>query len=430
MTVGAYYRVFVRDWKTLRLEAEDISRRATMSLEKDTEISSNEAALKIGCQIFALSTFIVIPLLMNIGYITLIPKLNGLQVACLQLSLLAFNAWVRLVLPCVIPYLFGEKFGVRSYNFISVIILASMLSFIDILVPFVATLFQSDLCINQLLPRGRADETSIVYSYDECLLYYPSNGECAQSQQIVNNLSFQPPFVYSGQCRNAVIKIYLPLVIFSCAFNTFVTPLIYFVYSFKFDNLSEKIRIFGFEIEAREFVLPDLMYMITLVWNELLLLLTYGIVSPYAAFAIGCSTCSQIFVVCACICRYQHLQFRDVEDKQSVERNNVHIENICKACQTHIPSMLWPGIIMSSFLFSLYLFDMAYDVDDPTLGAPLAVAVLTNAIYPCVMLSSYRYEKIVQMRVNSRLSEMSMDRQSDQVELNTIENPIVVASQS
>ena len=61
-----------------------------------------------------------------------------------------------------------------------------------------------------------------------------------------------------------------------------------------------------------------------LVWGELLLLLTYGVISPYAALAIGVNICSQLYVTRTSICRYYYLQF--VHDKDNMNSEKDHTD--------------------------------------------------------------------------------------------------------
>ena len=112
--------------------------------------------------------------------------------------------------------------------------------------------------------------------------------------------------------------------------------------------------MFGYSFKAKDVVLPDMMYSIILIWGDFLLLLTYGVISPCIAFAIGVNICSQIFLLKASMCRYYYLQFNNIDDKSSVPRNDVHLENIVEHCQKHIHAIIWPGLV--------------YDTDEPSLG--------------------------------------------------------------
>ncbi len=69
-------------------------------------------------------------------------------------------------------------------------------------------------------------------------------------------------------------------------------------------------------------------------------------------------------------------------------------------------AILWPGITTSSILFSLYLFDMAYDTDHPTLGAPLTIMFLTLATVPSAMMVYYHCSKKAQNSLDVRLSQI------------------------
>ena len=165
-----------------------------------------------------------------------------------------------------------------------------------------------------------------------------------------------------------MLRNYLPPVILSCAFQAFVNPFIYFLCTYNISDLSDVIKVFGYSFEAKDIVLPDMMYSIILIWGDFLLLLTYGVISPYIAFFIGVNICSQICLLKASICRYYYLQFNNIDDKSSIPRNDVHLENIVEHCIKNIHAIIWPGLVISSIVFSLYLFDMAYDTTNRPSG--------------------------------------------------------------
>ena len=164
------------------------------------------------------------------------------------------------------------------------------------------------------------------------------------------------------------------------------------------------------------------MYMITVIWGEFLLILTYGVISPYAALAIGANLCSELYMLRAAICRYYYLQFHHVEDKSSTKRDHQHLEVMCENCQKNIHIILWPGVAISSVLFSLFLFDMAYDTDNPpeSLGASLTVMILTLAVVPSAA-SMYQYlNKRAQQTLEARVSE-AVEMQH----LGRVQNPMI-----
>ena len=130
-----------------------------------------------------------------------------------------------------------------------------LLSFIGIAVPFIATLFSSDLCIYQYLPSGTPEKISIQYSYSLCIEFY--DGSCFPSSivDIPSSLEFQPPPVYSGQCRNAVLQNYLPLVIYACAFQAFANPVIYFLFTYNL-NAWTYFYMFSFTLRPASLLRP------------------------------------------------------------------------------------------------------------------------------------------------------------------------------
>ena len=237
----------------------------------------------------------------------------------------------------------------------------------------------------------------------QCLMNFP-NGPCSIYKIFGGNLTFQPLFRYSGQCRNAIFTAFLPVVIYSCAFEAFVNPFLYFLVNYRLVDLDANVSVLGISFKAREFVLPDMMYSLVVIWGEFLLLLTYGIISPYAAFAIGMNICSQIFMLRFSICRYYHLQFVESDSKTS-ENDPLHIENICENCHSNIEAMIWPGLIISTILFSLYVFDMAYDTDDRDVGPAVGVMIATIVVLPIIRLYFYHFTSKSQSRLERIISD-------------------------
>ena len=396
--VYAFFRVFVEEWKILRLKHLHIETNAKRNYEIE---SSFELFCALSYRFVCISMFIVVSILTNVGYIFLRDYVNDFQLLLLQLALLVLNACFRVSIPFLISHLFRED-GKKLYDSYSVKIMAGLLTFIDIAVPFTATLLSSDLCIHQLVFEN-IEDISIDTTVTQCLIFYTS-GACAQYQDFGGILTFQPPFRYSGQCRNAIFTAFLPVVIYSCAFEAFVNPFLYFLVNYRLVDLDANVSVLGIPFKAREFVLPDMMYSLVVIWGEFLLLLTYGIISPYAAFAIGMNICSQIFMLRFSICRYYHLQFVE-SDSKTLDNDPLHIENICENCHGNTEAMIWPGLIISTILFSLYVFDMAYDTDEHDIGPALGVMIATIVVLPIIRLCFYHFTSKLQSRLERIISD-------------------------
>ena len=182
-------------------------------------------------------------MLTNVGYVFLLEDVNDFQLLLLRLTLLVLNACFRTSIPYLISHLFRED-GQILYNSYSVKIMAGLSAFIDIAVPFTATLFSSDLCIHEIVFND-IENINIDTTITQCLLHYV-NGQCSVYQNFGDKLTFQPPYRYSGQCRDAVFTAFLPVVIYSCAFEAFINPFLYFLMNYQLDNLDTKVFFFGF----------------------------------------------------------------------------------------------------------------------------------------------------------------------------------------
>ena len=442
--VYIFARIFDFDWRVMHLHARrsngnDSVNHAGDNIGNDEAKDQNyalswrlkEKLPKRVYQATMLSAFLAIPMGLNILYIAVAGQLPLDTLVCVQLFLLTCNAGIRIALPVVVPNLFRKK-GSRYHNFASVFFLAGLLSFVDIAVPFAATLLQSDLCFNQYLPGAEPKPVTIDEAPFEMCSAFWTNGSCyvPSRSYIPNQISFVPPIVFSRECRDAVLRNYLPLVIYACAFSAFVMPVIHFLLSFRMYDLRKEVVIFGHPFKAGKFVLPDLNYLIIIIWGDFLLLLTYGIISPYATLAIGANIYSQIYTARISVCRYYYLQFHHLKDRTLVEHNHNHLENICENCQRHIHAMLWPGMVIGSSLFGLYVFEMAMDSERPTV-VPFILMGCTIASVPFAVLA-YRYlRNRTQQFLETRLDSTERDTKNPiTVNMSTISNSSISSIRS
>ena len=444
--VYTFARIFDLDWRVMNLydrryvNKEDIvDKDDIMGVEierSDRKCAftwpSGKKMFKRAYRAIMLLAFLAIPMGLNILYVDVVSKISSDVLIGVQLTLLLCNASLRLALPIIVPNLFRKK-GSRYHNFSSVFFLAFLLSFIDVAVPFTATLFQSDLCFHQYIPGFGPKSVSIKEKEIPICTSFWTNGSCYEPSltYIPHQIIFDPPLFYSEECRDAVLQNYLPLVIYACGFSAFAMPVLHFLLSFRLYDLRKEIVIFGHTFRAAKFVLPDLNYLIILIWGDFLLLLTYGIISPYATLAIGANIYSQIYTARTSVCRYYYLQFYSLKNREIVERNHNHLENICENCQQNIHAMLWPGIAIGTLLFGLYLFEMALNSTHSNgYGIPIFLMSCTYATVPLAALFYHymgnRTQQSLETRIDSgEKSEVpgSFGSGDDAV----IKNPITVA---
>lgn len=242
---------------------------------------------KVSYQIFVISLFLFVSTLGNVGYVRIIDDLNVLQIVFVQLALLLFNEFnSRVVIPALVKYLFSNESHKKFHSGTSVIVMAALLSSVDIAI-FVATLSSDDLCFRRFIIGAKTLNGG--YSYPKCVIFGDGDEEvrtsCTVYDIIEHKFSYQPELVYSGQCRNAVLENYLPVVILSSAFGTFVRPFLYFyinqyVVESEVDVNSKNQKLcffFGLiKIDVQLAVLPDMSYTVLKIWTSVAKLLTYG----------------------------------------------------------------------------------------------------------------------------------------------------------
>jgi hypothetical protein len=216
-------------------------------------------------------------------------------------------------------------------------------------------------------------------------------------------------------------------------------------------------------MSARSLVLYDPMNSLCHTISLILLLLTYGITSPYAAFVIGIGINSQLYTLHFSFCRYYFLQFgssdgdnsrndSSVEEEISnpnpkpnrgrkresvVDYNTLHIESICEMVRHNLHTIIWPGLILTSILFSAYLFDVAMDTDEGYMGGAIAILVISLVTIPLSMFRFYKNALKQQMELKSRVkssidmgrvSSMRIESNAEEKSTDAIKNPIIGAA--
>ena len=198
----------------------------------------------------------------------------------------------------------------------------------------------------------------------------------------------------------------MPLIIISAAGEAFVNPLIYFITTYNYHDLNSEY--------AKSFVLCNLNWSFVLIWEEFLLMATYGVISPLALVAIGISAVSQINIVRCSLIRYFNLQFprgKSLEVDPKEYQNEDHIEWIVAKSQENFESMLWPGMCTSCFIFSLYIVDTTLDTYHDVADAPINALVLfifTILVVPVSYFIFHFYRNRVREKLKNKLKEQEL----------------------
>merc|ERR1711871_929320 len=86
------------------------------------------------------------------------------------------------------------------------------------------------------------------------------------------------------------------------------------------------------------------------------------------------------------------------------------LETLVTATQSTLHYAIFPGITQSSLVFGLYVFEMSYDDNTPTLQAPLAMLIWWIIFPQVVYYVYYRYRKYIILKLISPYDEEDTPR--------------------
>ena len=358
IVVNRYYQLFVTEWLSV----------VHLKKNKDGEAEPELTWTKFMLNLLVTFACVGVSFLVYAAYI-IGSDTDSNELFWIQIGIIAFNNMYRdIIIPLLIEYLFPSQFGHTSF---STLTYTAIIACIDFINPWVAILLTDDLCLHQT-----DNIISSSYPRQVCLLFN-LDFSCYQYGTEIEEFSINAPFIYSHQCRTAMFRKFIPLVLFSCAFNTFISPLIFYVTTRDITNLEDRYNFYGFKTHNRNLVMHDLIIWFAFICQDIAFLIIYGIVSPFCAVALGCSIVARCRLLKECIYRFYRLQFDGVSDIKSVPRGKHHIEIMCGTTQKYVHVFIWPGLISASFLFAFYLGDMSEDTDTPSShAASISILVL------------------------------------------------------
>ena len=394
---------------------------------------------------FCCILFIVVAIAGNAAYISVYEMLSSIQLIFVQFAVLIFNGIMKnLGVTLLVEHAFRLK-DLRKHSGTSTLVVSALLASMEILVPTLATIFSDPLCFYNAVYPNQAlqieQTTTSCYQY-KVSIYNGSDDDyfdkpmtidgynftlyghhlyCSNSSISSRSVEIQPDFVYSGQCRNALIRNFLPLVIIQSAFDGFIIPIFYYFITTRVTCLNTPLTVSGSWLrlkitDVKRLVITSPTFAVAKIWQAMLMQLTFGLFSPVASFAIGVSIVSRIILLRCRICQYFRLQDNSgpqivgVTDRTEYDVNNPdNIEYITSNTSQVIHAMIWPGLIQSTLLFSLYVFDMAYDVDNPSMAVSLTLLILTLLTIPVTLLLYYNRRN----RLNNTIHKIRADSETE-----------------
>ena len=379
---------FVSEWQSVEfsvLTETDVKRKANIpsiiSSSKGFKLWISDASMCL-YRLVVLSGFLLVSFLANVLYVYYIPDLNRVQLIFVQICLQGFSGFLRVQVPFVTRLLRIKTQTMRN------IIMSSVMITIEFVFPLLATLSTDSACFQDLIYA--ADAIEFNYTFQQCA--FNSASGCNKYDTYTKTLSFIPSFIASGVCRNAAIRNFLPVMICSCAFQSFVNPILYIIGNCRVHDLQEEISIFGHRLKLKKIVMRNLNYMFLLLWTDVFNIFVYGVASPYGLVAIGVNVISQILLLKLSILRFCHLHFFGedgslISDKVDRTDDPNHLETLIEHCYSHLWSILWPGLAFGSITISLFVFEMSNDSDHGNLTVSFMLALLTLTITPVTILT-------------------------------------------
>ncbi len=182
-----------------------------------------------------------------------------------------------------------EKMDGYHHTSTSIKFLGFLFNFAVCLSPLIASLFVSDVCYRNII--SPPSDISMQYSYEACALYSDRLNQCLTVEPITKSLSFPTPFIYSNQCRNAILEIYVPYFIQASTFDLLYCLIAYLIRG-QIHKLQWHINIdifgcYSFYYNAKDILIPDVAWSMVDIFSTFALLYTYGFASGIAATAIG-----------------------------------------------------------------------------------------------------------------------------------------------
>jgi len=341
-------------------------------------------------KICALLAFSFVVFLINVLYVLNISNLNDDESIATLSAIFVFDYVYKVFgLPWLLRTLYNHKDGraaLVAYTLISTLF--------DIVAPCLATLIADPRCFGSLIFRER--NITVEYSVlNRCLTFL--GDECADSIAFTNTYSFAPPFIYSGQCRNALFSNFMPNIIIGSIFDTCLFPISYLLFNWYSTDITigKQLNATWFQRTVQDyvniFIMGEVSYWLVAIFEDFALLSIYGIISPICAVVIATGIIAKTYILRVGIVRCHSLQGPDMP------MNEEHIEVLCANAMKNTDFLMWPSFIIASVFFTFYLWEMTGDVDEPDEYSAWTIFAVTIA-----MLLGIKLVQVVELRIRER----------------------------
>jgi len=406
------YRTFFLDWAVLA--------NAHLYLR---QIKSIKYAIN-RYWIFIVLVWICFSFLINIGYVILLSQTVytfPLQIGYVVCTSLYFTYGGRGIL----HHIRNKGLAVETE---SAWFFAIILTFSCVVNPCLASLVVDRQCFRDLI-FGRSEIRS-EYTLPYCGQFNLFTDECDKFDELQRSSSFTPNFVYSHSCRDVVLSNFIPAVLISCAFNTFILPLWYLYKTRNIQDLHSQTVIWGFVYDNKDLIFEnDLVYLFLEILFDLVLILLFGIAYPFCFVMLILNFISRTYMLIRRVHLYLHLYNNSLTNNFEVDNSaRLYLERMVVTVVQSSPYSIWPGLAAVCVLFGTYLFDMAWDNTDEELGLPITLFVLNCVFF--VVVCFYFFRTLESVKFELALRQLSFQSSRDStIELRVTENPIISPSQ-
>jgi hypothetical protein len=337
------------------------------------------------------------------------PSFDVYEKSAVQFTIVVFNAFYKIVaLPRFISRLY------RDDRTRSLVAYAMISAFLDILSPCVATILIDDNCLRQYLYPA---SITTNYEFEDCILFFITNGvptSCAKFRTTTSSYDFVPPFIYSNQCRNALISNFMWLIMSNSIVDTFLLPLVYLICNWNINSLagqcadSDSIRnsndsakpngfikrwyhmIIQFVFYNPSWVLADISHSMVAIFEDFAMFTIYGLISPFCAVAIGTGLFSKIIILRVSIVRAYRLKQEALVQGSDIDGGYRDIDSLCGVALENSEALFWPSFVAATLFFAFFLWDMTSDSDEPVGVIPWVFLTVTPlAVLAIRLLSRY-----------------------------------------
>jgi hypothetical protein len=393
------YRIFLFD-SALMLDTLMFlkSEAASTSIDNDYAFS----------RYFLLVIFISISFFMNAAYVYGYSQPRKYNALGLQIGFFICDSiYKNYGITWFLTYLNKKAFLVKGE---SASFRAKIMTFTQIVNPCLATLVIDSNCFrNDIFGE---DVIGASYSYPSCEAYNTATLSCFTTGEVEVSSSFTPPFIYGHHCRDAVFGNYIPVLILSCVFNTFIYSLLVLYTTNRIQSLNSQIVLFSFVLESRKLLFWDniIVESVERIIFDLVLIILFGIAYPLCFVFLVIDITSRIFLLIRRVQLYIELYQRTVNDKPELDKENrEYLEKDVYDTVLITPYLVWPGLGAASIIFGLYLFDMAWDTTGNELSAPIVLLVLNIICFVAICTVFFKAKAKIDADLAIRIESLSSD---------------------